>query len=161
MTFCPHCGREIFDNSVFCKYCGQKVVLEETEEEYTVVDEPSVEKEAAPAGEPQRNDLVFSIVGLALAIVVPIAGLIMSIMGKKKAKANADGQPLKGKNKIADILSTVGIPVSIVNMVIRAFVIAWVVFWCVLFAILAAGGAAREMGHSVQTVFQAVANLIH
>jgi hypothetical protein len=146
---------------VFCKYCGQKVVPADAPEEYQVVDEPAAEKETYEPSEPQKHNLVFSIVGLALAVVVPLAGLIMSIIGKKKAKANADGQPLKGKNKIADILSTVGIPVSIVNMVIWAIAIAWVVFWCVIAAILAAGGAAREMGHSVQAVFQAVANLIH
>ena len=160
MTFCPHCGREIFDNSVFCKYCGQKVVPADAPEEYQVVDEPAAEKETYEPSEPQKHNLVFSIVGLALAVVVPLAGLIMSIIGKKKAKENAGGEPFTGKNKVANILSTIGIPVSIANMVIRAIAIAWVVFWCVIFAILAAGGA-REFGNSVATALQSFVNLIH
>ena len=153
MTFCPHCGREIFDNSVFCKYCGQKVIAEEVAEEYVVVDEPASERATETPAEPQKNDLVFSIVGLALAVVVPLAGLIMSIIGKKKAKANADGQPFTGKNKVANILSTIGIPVSIANMVIRFLAILWVVAWCVIAVLIATrSGVGNAVMHAARFV---------
>ncbi len=109
--FCKNCGSEIDDNSVVCPNCG-------TAMRDTYVAQPT-----------EKNTL--AVVGLVLAFIMPLVGLIISIMAKKKAEElNGDG---KG-------LATAGLIVSIVYMVIA--VISVIIVMALIGAGVAAGVAA-------------------
>lgn len=111
--YCPKCGKLNEDKARFCGFCGSDLKPAAEETPYF-----SVPAEVESTDE-QPNDLGFSIAGLILASfgITAIAGLIMSIIGRNKAVANAKGAIPRGKNKVAKILSTVGIPVAIVTLV--------------------------------------------
>lgn len=87
--FCKNCGKEIDDKAVVCPYCG---VLQD--------------KSLAHSKQPTNT---LAIVGFVLSFFIAIAGLICSILGRKRA--NELGGNGKG-------LATAGIVISIVSMVI-------------------------------------------
>ncbi len=91
--FCRNCGKEIDDKAVVCPHCGVA----------TGVPLPS------EATHSEMNTL--AIVGFILSFFVAIAGLVCSILGKKKA--NELGGNGKG-------LATAGIVISIVSMAVAA-----------------------------------------
>ena len=84
--YCKNCGKEIDDKAVVCPYCGVQV------------------GNVAPA---QNKTNVLAIVGFIFAFLMPIVGLICSIIGKNKA----DEYGGNGKG-----LATAGIIISIVEI---------------------------------------------
>ena len=116
------------DDARFCVNCGANLQQSTVEEAYTpVYEENVVNEQTEPAV--QKDNLGLSIAGLILAAagsafgITSIAGLIISIIGLSKARKNAMGDVPRGKNKVAKILSTIGIPVAIVTLLIFLFTV--------------------------------------
>lgn len=92
--FCKNCGKEIDDHAVVCPYCGVQVGT------------------VAPA---ENKTNVLAIVGFIFAFIMPIVGLICSIIGRNKA-------PECGGNGKG--LATAGIVISVVWMVLVIIIYA-------------------------------------
>ena len=90
--FCKNCGKEIDDRAVVCPNCGVQVGT------------------VAPA---ENKTNVLAIVGFIFAFIMPIVGLICSIIGRNKA-------PECGGNGLA----TAGIVISVVWMVLVIIIYA-------------------------------------
>lgn len=106
--FCKSCGKEIADNATVCPYCG------------AVANQPSAPAQqsyAPPPAPVEKNTM--ATVGLILAFVAPLIGLILSIIGLKKSKE------LGGEGRS---LSIAGIVISCIEMAaIVLFVVVYVV----------------------------------
>ena len=92
--FCKNCGKEIDDRAVVCPNCGVQVGT------------------VAPA---ENKTNVLAIVGFIFAFIMPIVGLICSIIGRNKA-------PECGGNGRG--LATAGIVISVVWMVLAIIIYA-------------------------------------
>lgn len=101
--FCKNCGREISDNAAVCPHCGVQV------------------GRLSNGGETEGN--VIAIVGFVCAFLVPIVGLICSIIGYNKAKA---GAPYKGLALAGIILSVVDIALYIMVLGLTCAAVAGV-----------------------------------
>lgn len=113
---CKNCGAEVADETKFCQNCGAMMESE-----------PAPVYEAAPAEAPAGPGLVWGILGLAFGCtaILSFLGIIFSAIGIGKAKKYAkQGYPLTGKNKVGSILSKIGLPVSIVVLVLFIIEIA-------------------------------------
>ena len=109
--YCNNCGAEIDDNAVVCPNCGVATGK-------TTVAEPK-----------KKNGL--AIAGFVLAFFVPIVGLILSIIGKKKS-AELDGAGAK--------LATAGIVISAIEVALSVvYIILIIAFWGVILGILTGG----------------------
>ena len=91
--YCKNCGKEISDYAFVCPNCGVKT------------ENPNAERNA-PA-EKKTNTL--AIVGFILAFLIPIAGLICSIIARKQLQERDEG----GAG-----LALAGLIISIVELVI-------------------------------------------
>lgn len=111
--YCKNCGKEIDDHAFVCPYCGVQT------------------GNNASAANNQTN--VLAIVGFVLAFLVPIAGLICSVIGKREA-------PKYGGNGTG--LATAGIAISIVEMVLAVILI---VIYVIVIVIVAASTAGPSM----------------
>ena len=98
--FCKNCGSNIDDNAVVCPRCGVQVgeVKPKTEEGNTI-----------------------AIAGFVLAFFIPIAGLICSIIGRKRAKNS--GAPYGGFALAGIIISAIDLVLSVVLIIIYISVI--------------------------------------
>lgn len=65
--YCKNCGREIDDKAYVCVHCGVLVGERQT-------------------AKPQSEGNALAIVGFVLSFLIPIAGLVCSILGYNKAK---------------------------------------------------------------------------
>lgn len=100
--FCKYCGKEVDVNTAFCPHCG--VSLNQ------------------PVNQTQNNNPIvrptcdLAIVGLILAFVVPLAGLIVSILGLKKCTSES----LEGKGYAVAgiIISSVEMAIAVVYVLI-------------------------------------------
>lgn len=106
--YCKNCGKEIDERAFVCPYCGVQT------------------GNNASVANNQTN--VLAIVGFVLAFLVPIAGLICSVIGKREA-------PKYGGNGTG--LATAGIAISIVEMVLAVILI--VIYVIVIVAAATAG----------------------
>ena len=144
--FCSKCGAQIDDNAAFCPVCGYAV--EKTTETYTEPTpvEPAFQQpvyqqpvyQQAPVNDQAKTEaaksaMIMAIIGLVLA-ELGLPGLILSCIARKKVKnyLNTYGE-LTGMAKVANILSKVGLALSIVMMVI------WVIYIIAMVAIGASG----------------------
>ena len=101
--------------------------------------------EQQPAVDP-KPILIMAIIGLALGATgaCTIAGIILSIMAMSKVKAFvAAGNELAGSAKVAKILSTVGLIVSIAMTV---FFVIYITF-IVIMAIIGAASSTPSYGY--------------
>ena len=103
--FCQKCGSEIQDDAIVCAFCGTEVKKQEAPKAESY--QPATE--AAP---PVTS--VFSILALVGSFIAPIVGLIFSIIGLTKYKA--DVQPSDRARCIA------GLIISIVSWVINLII---------------------------------------
>lgn len=80
--FCPYCGKEIPDSDNFCPYCGKSVRKNN-----------EVLNEAHPDGhdEFKPNKDSQSIIMIILCFIVPILGIILYFVWKKKTPQRAKG----------------------------------------------------------------------
>ncbi len=70
--FCKNCGKEINDNAVICPNCGVQIAAFEKKE--------------------SKETCTLAIVGFVLSFLIPIAGLICSIIARKKCnEENLEG----------------------------------------------------------------------
>ena len=106
--YCKNCGKEIDERAFVCPYCGVQT------------------GNNASAANNQTN--VLAIVGFVLAFLVPIAGLICSVIGKREA-------PKYGGNGTG--LATAGIVISIVELV---FIVIYIIIFIAMFSAAASGG---------------------
>ncbi|MDE7452924.1 MAG: zinc-ribbon domain-containing protein [Clostridia bacterium] len=102
--FCRNCGKEIPDKAVYCVHCG------------AVTDNPSAFNAQPAAPDKKTNGFaiagfVLSLVGLVLGYytydVVPLLGLIFSIIGLVKSKTCGSGRGLSIAGLVISIVSTV------------------------------------------------------
>lgn len=110
--FCKNCGSQIDDNASVCIHCGASV-----REMQTTQQQPA-----------QSNTL--AIVGFVFAFLMPLVGLICSIIGLKKSKELSDN----GKG-----LATAGIIISVIEILI--VIIAIIAVVVPLMAALSEAGA--------------------
>ena len=127
MGYCNNCGNELKDGAKFCEHCGAPVdVAKEPVSEYA---EQTVEyyTEAPVVNTPEqdamaKSAMIMSIVGLALS-ELGIPGIIISAIAKGKVKKATAAGATGGKLKVARILSTIGIILSIVMTIFWIFYI--------------------------------------
>ncbi len=75
--YCQRCGNEIKDGSIICVHCGAEV------KNTTPINEEILYQESANANV-EKVTPAFSIIALVGSFLVPIVGLIFSIIGLKK-----------------------------------------------------------------------------
>lgn len=79
--YCTHCGNEIDKNAVVCPHCGEIL-------------RPEVFNPPAPAPQ-QETSNVLAILGLIFSFLMPVVGLVCSIIGLNQAKKmNGNGHSL-------------------------------------------------------------------
>lgn len=88
--FCPKCGKEIMDEAVICPHCGCAT-------------------KAGTNSVGERKTNIFAIVGFIFSFLFAIVGLVLSIIGYKKAPEYNNS----GKN-----LALAGIIISAINSVL-------------------------------------------
>ena len=92
--FCPKCGKDIRDDSVVCPYCGTQVGMPVQQQ-------------------PTRSNTV-AIVGFVFAFLIPLVGLICSIIGKNKVEeCGGNGRGL----------ATAGIVISVIAIVLYLIIV--------------------------------------
>ncbi len=110
--FCKNCGNQIDDNASVCIHCGAAVREIQTQQQQ-------------PA---QSNTL--AIVGFVFAFLMPLIGLICSIIGLKKSKELNDN----GKG-----LAIAGIVISSIDLLIALIVV--IAFGGAILAVLSGASA--------------------
>ncbi len=117
--FCGKCGTKLTEEDVFCPECGTKNVpaRKKVVEEYEEPSRPSYQPAAQPYyyGEVPRSNGM-GIAGFVLSFLVPILGLIFSIIGYVKAKEYNDNA--KGLSLAGIIISSVFIAFAILALIV-------------------------------------------
>lgn len=106
--YCKHCGSEINQNAVVCIHCG------------CAVEQQAVQEQSTAEG--KTNTL--AIVGFVMAFIIPLAGLICSIIGYKRADKDYNGS-CKG-------LALAGIIISAIFMAAVIALAIWgIITWII------------------------------
>ncbi len=129
--YCHNCGKEVRDGSKFCTSCGAKLNVAAEPDKTADTTQPSGEPTGTrqnynayqpynqvydrgynqpPYAQPATKTNVYALLGFIFSFFVTIVGLILSIIGYKKADAEYNGD---GKS-----LALAGIIVSAVTMVL-------------------------------------------
>lgn len=93
--FCRYCGKRLDENLKYCPFCGAEQAKETTSAD--VFDTPVQQNQNQPAAKKSEDGNTLAIAGFILAFFVPIAGIICSWLGLKKA--NEEGLPYGGLAK--------------------------------------------------------------
>lgn len=114
--FCKNCGAQIDAEAKFCPACGAS----NEESVAQPQEQPVYQAQPQPAGSPVSaiSILVFGILGIALALEFPPAGIILSIIALDKAKKYSLFAPLTGKAKTGKTLGKIGLILSIVAILL-------------------------------------------
>ncbi|MEN9660487.1 MAG: zinc-ribbon domain [Actinomycetota bacterium] len=128
MTFCPQCGTERLEGAQFCGKCGLPATA-------TV---PAAAPTASPyvstASTSLANGVSSRIIAtFVCAFLVPLVGLILSITGKDKARA--EGVTADALNRIAFIYSLILTIIGSIYVVVLIIIA------------IAAASAASNMGY--------------
>ena len=111
---CKFCGNNIEDGATYCSKCGSSrdASCEDAAYEADYVTEPYDNSKVESYA---KKSLVFGILGLVIGSIV---GFIFGIVGKTYANKYADmAGVLKGKAKAGNILSSIAIPLGIINFI--------------------------------------------
>lgn len=140
--YCKNCGSRIDPDAQFCRACGARVDPEEFMQEPVQKAEPVPVQNAQVAPrtvyiqtpptpvQPQSNEM--AIIGFAMAFVMPLLGLIFSVIGLKKVKA---GAPNRG-------FAVAGLAISAVYLASCVFaVLAYVFYICFIFWMIGVTGS--------------------
>lgn len=92
--FCRNCGKEVDDKAYVCPYCG------------VIVGKNGAETQ------PKNDSNILAVIGFVLSFVIPLAGLICSILGYNKSKN--EGLPYKNLAFAGIIISTAVMVLSVV-----------------------------------------------
>ena len=107
--FCKNCGKEINENAVVCPYCG------------VATNEKNLKK--------SNENNIFALIGFILSFLIPLAGLICSIIGYKKVEEyNGDGKSF----------AMAGIIISVISLAITLILL--IVYGATLAALIAGSG---------------------
>ena len=116
MNYCTNCGEPRREGAAYCPRCG--MALDAV---------PPALRAPAPAPQTKRGLNVYAIIGLALSLSVPLAGLVLSMIARDKAKSGEYSKPLKD-------LADAGLAVSIVMLVLWAVaLVAYAAFGSLFF----------------------------
>lgn len=99
MTICRFCGKSIEDNATFCNHCGASLTTNAASNNI------ATSTQNAPP-----TLCTMALVGLILSFFIPLAGLIVSIIGRSQIKKSNGA--LNGGG-----LALAGIIVSVVSMI--------------------------------------------
>ena len=86
--YCHKCGAKLDDNSNFCSKCGSAVSPEQKD----LIEQHNYNSYNTAPPQPQQNnapttdDGMFGILGLVFSFLIPLLGLIFSIIGLGKTK---------------------------------------------------------------------------
>ena len=103
--FCKHCGKELNDQAVICPHCGVQVGN-------------FINPNQDNTNNGNKSDNILAIVGFVFAFLVPIVGLICSILGYKQAK---NGAPYKNLDYSGIIVSAVALGLEVLSVFIVYF----------------------------------------
>ena len=109
--YCKNCGNDIHDEAVVCIHCG------------CTVNQQNTQKQTAKTN-------VLAIVGFALSFFIPLAGLICSIIGYKKADSDYNGNG-KGFAIAGTVIGAIELAISVICVLIA--LIWWTTFWSWIF----------------------------
>ena len=116
MKYCTKCGAQLADDDDYCYFCGAKfeeIKQEEPKEQLTFQDQSYYEDKYYG----QRPNTV-ALLGFVFAFLSPIVGLILSIIGLKKAKEF---------NGLGKGYAIAGIIISVVSMILSALLYSYLV----------------------------------
>lgn len=110
--YCKNCGNEIHNEAVVCIHCGCAVNGQTAQKQTTKTN-------------------VLAIVGFALSFFIPLAGLICSIIGYKKADSDYNGNG-KGFAIAGTVIGAIELAISVICAIIA--LIWWAAFWSMIFS---------------------------
>ena len=116
MKYCTKCGAQLADDDDYCYFCGAKfeeIKQEEPKEQPTFQDQSYYEDRYYG----QRPNTV-ALLGFVFAFLSPIVGLILSIIGLKKAKEF---------NGLGKGYAIAGIIISVVSMILSVLLYSYLV----------------------------------
>ena len=130
--FCKHCGNQLPENATFCPKCG-KVNDGQSfgqNESYEPINTDNVFYNAQKDSD-AGSILKFSIMGLAFSFILPILGLIFTIIAKTKVRnfVEAYGET-EGRATVGKHLTIPGMISSIF------FMVFWFIYTIVIVAML-------------------------
>lgn len=110
LMYCSKCGQYCDDNEKFCGACGSPLTVTSDDNE---------------AKASMRTSLmVWGIVAAALAVDIPIAGIIVSVIARRKvANYHLMYGSCTGKARVGETLSTVALVLSIAATVLSIIII--------------------------------------
>ncbi len=117
--FCRYCGKRLDENLKYCPFCGAEQTKETTSAD--VFDTPVQQNQNQPATKKSEDGNTLAIAGFILAFFMPIAGIICSWLGLKKA--NEEGLPYGGLAKAGLIVSIVSIVLSVLTVIISVVIV--------------------------------------
>ena len=138
MKNCPKCNAELNDDVVVCTECGEALEI----------------VEATPVATPKKSvSIILGIVGIVLAFLFPLAGLIVSIIGIVKGVKE---KKETGKKK-GIIINVIGLILNLVIPVISSILsVVIVLFFGTFIADLI-----YELGLSDFFIFELIENILY
>lgn len=113
--FCKHCGNQVRDEARFCPNCGASTVGQQQPAQ----PQPQYQYQQQNQAPATKTENPIAIVGFILSFIIPLAGLICSIVGHNNAKK---GAPNGG-------LAIAGIIISAVSMAIYFIAVMIFIFY--------------------------------
>ena len=109
-NFCPNCGNILNDNTTMCPKCGMQITQSNmTNSMNNMNTSGSINTmNTAPSSNGENN---IAIAGFILSFIIPIIGLILSIIGLKKSKETNNG---RGLSIAGIVISTIFTIISII-----------------------------------------------
>lgn len=126
--FCKTCGKDINENAVICPHCGCETgkPMQYVQTVQTVQYEPAPQPVEKKENTSALVGFIMSLLGLTgiLPFVGSIVGLILGIMGNKKAKEmNGD----KGMSTAAIIISAIGLALAVLAVLLVIFYYVFII----------------------------------
>ena len=87
--YCPQCGKEISDESNFCKYCGKQIQYGQTNDSYTSHEATTYVQDINPSNDYYVDEDRISIGFTALSFIFPIVGFILFYRWRHKTPNKA------------------------------------------------------------------------
>ena len=143
-NFCPNCGNILNDNTTMCPKCGMQITQSNMTNSMNNMNTSGSMNtmntmNTAPSSNGENN---IAIAGFILSFIIPIIGLILSIIGLKKSKETNNGRGL----------SIAGIVISTIFTIISIIAIF------LIFYIYSTMSVTKTMTNAKDKIFQNTAN---